>query len=272
MYMGICPHTERKEGKTLLCTIQQLQEYELEMVKYVTDICDRHNIPYYLHAGSALGAIRHKGPIPWDYDTDIMVPENEIKRFILVVGAELPDKYYVNTMDNDDEYYTLFPRIGLSGYSTEELHLDVFRMIGAPESVSAQKKLVKRAAFLRKCVMCKVRKKGDLNRKERILKTALLPIPKSVIVRLFDRLCNAVPFDQAKWVTNPFGRYGMKNMFRKEVYGKGVMVEYGGMQVRVAEQTDFYLKQYYKDYTKLPPEDKRKKAMEMIYTVEEKHV
>lgn len=256
----------------MLCTIQQLQQYELEMVKYVTQICDRHNIPYYLHAGSALGAIRHKGPIPWDYDTDIMVPENEIKRFILAVGAELPEKYYVNTMDNDESYYTLFPRIGLKGYTTDELHLDVFRMIGAPENVKAQKWLVKCTAFLRKCVMCKVQPVSALDRKMRILRTALLPVSKSTLVRLFDKICNEVPFEKAKWVTNPFGRYGMKNMFRKEVYGKGVMVEYAGMQVRVAEQTDFYLKQYYKDYMKLPSEASRKKAMEAIYTVEEKHV
>ena len=254
------------------CTIQQLQQYELEMVKYVTEICDRHNIPYFLHAGSALGAIRHKGPIPWDYDTDIMVPENEIKRFILAVGAELPDKFYVDTMEENEAYYTLFPRIGLRGYSTEKLHLDVFRMIGAPNDVASQKKLVRRAAALRMCMRCKIQPWEELSPKRRTLKVVLFPVPKKVIVNMFDRLCNAVPFEKAAWVTNPFGRYGMKNMFRKEVYGKGVMVEYAGMQVRVAEQTDFYLKQYYKDYTKLPPEEQRKKAMEATYTVEERHV
>ena len=254
------------------CTIQQLQAYELEMVKYVTEICDRHNIPYFLHAGSALGAIRHKGPIPWDYDTDIMVPENEIKRFILAVGAELPDKYYVDTMEEDESCYTLFPRIGLTGYSTKELHVDVFRMIGAPDDVAAQKKLLKKCAFLRMCMRCKVKPWESMHLNMKVLKAVLLPIPKHMLASAFDKLCNAVPFEKANWVTNPFGRYGMKNMFRKEVYGKGIMVEYGGMQVRVAEQTDFYLKQYYKDYMKLPPEAERKKAMEATYTVEERNV
>ena len=66
---------------------------------------------------------------------------------------------------------------------------------------------------------------------------------------------------------NPSGKYGQKNIFRKEVYGQGCMWELDGLQVRIPSEYDFYLKQYYKDYMQTPPEDQISKEMRMQFDV-----
>ena len=78
--------------KTRIIDIKEIQSLETEMLSHVNRICKKHNITYYMHAGTALGAIRHKGPIPWDDDVDIIVPINEIDFFVDIMRKELPDK------------------------------------------------------------------------------------------------------------------------------------------------------------------------------------
>lgn len=74
----------------------------------------------------------------------------------------------------------------------------------------------------------------------------------------FDNLCNLYPYNEAIYVTNPSGHYGVKNIIPKSYYGKGFVVNYSGVEVKIPEQYDAYLRNYYGDYMQLPPEDKRK--------------
>ncbi|MBR6159216.1 MAG: LicD family protein, partial [Lachnospiraceae bacterium] len=77
-------------------TLTQVQSEVMKILEATINICDRNDILYYAQAGTVLGAIRHHGPIPWDYDADIIVPNNLINRFVECVSRELPDKYYVD--------------------------------------------------------------------------------------------------------------------------------------------------------------------------------
>ena len=83
-------------------SLQELQDLETEMLKVVAEICERHNIDYYLAYGTALGAVRHQGPIPWDNDADIALPNYQLDCFIEVMNRELPDKFYLR-------FITIFP-------------------------------------------------------------------------------------------------------------------------------------------------------------------
>ena len=103
-----------------------------EMLKTVAEICEKNNIRWYMAYGSTLGAIRHGGPIPWDYDIDIYVPECDLDTFLSAMKRELPSKYWVDYREGRGPYRA-FPRIGLTGYETEILHIDVYRLGGLPD-------------------------------------------------------------------------------------------------------------------------------------------
>jgi lipopolysaccharide cholinephosphotransferase len=252
-------------------SIQKMQEIEKELMAITVSICDRNNITYYCQAGTVLGAVRHKGPIPWDYDADIIVPENEIDRFVECMIHELPPKYYVDYYKIDDKTLRQFPRIGLRGYSTNKLHLDVFRLIGLPNDESEQLKLIEEARYYTKSNALMRQPFWKLLLKGKFLfafgKLGVGKYSRMYFIEEFNKLCNRYLYSTASFVMNPSGKYGKKNIFRKEVYGQGVIAEYEGLSVRIPDQTDFYLKQYYGDYMKYPPQEYIDSEMSKIFDI-----
>lgn len=60
----------------------ELQEVEFQLLKTFVEFCEKHNLKYFLVGGSALGAVRHQGFIPWDDDVDVALPREDYDRFI----------------------------------------------------------------------------------------------------------------------------------------------------------------------------------------------
>lgn len=93
---------ERQCGETVLRSIQLV---ELRILKVVDFICSKHRITYWLDGGTLLGAVRHKGFIPWDDDVDIVMPRQDFVRFIEAARAELPSDFEIDAattmVDND---------------------------------------------------------------------------------------------------------------------------------------------------------------------------
>ena len=74
-------------------TLRDLQLTELGIFKEIAALCERHNIPYYAMAGTALGAVRHKGFIPWDDDMDLGIPRPYYEKFAEAAKKELPEYF-----------------------------------------------------------------------------------------------------------------------------------------------------------------------------------
>ena len=81
----------------------------LQMLKDIDVICRKHKIPYWLNGGSALGAYRHKGFIPWNDDADIAMMYEDYLRFIKALQEDLPDGYYFQCFETHKEYNVLIP-------------------------------------------------------------------------------------------------------------------------------------------------------------------
>lgn len=75
--------------------LQQHQAVMLDMLRKVDAICKKHNIPYMLFSGTALGAVRHGGFIPWDDDLDVIMLRSDYRRFLRLASAELGEKYFL---------------------------------------------------------------------------------------------------------------------------------------------------------------------------------
>ncbi|KAF0226419.1 MAG: LICD family protein [Erysipelotrichaceae bacterium] len=89
-------------------TIHDVQMVLLEMLKDIDKVCREHDIPYFLNGGSALGAVRHKGFIPWDDDADISMMIKDYRRF-QAIAHHLGDKYVIHCFETCNRYNVLIP-------------------------------------------------------------------------------------------------------------------------------------------------------------------
>ena len=85
-------------------TIAAAQKVMLEILQEIHKICVENNITYWLEAGTLLGAVRHKGFIPWDDDCDISMPRADYEKFLKVARSKLPKDMFLQTKDTDKEY------------------------------------------------------------------------------------------------------------------------------------------------------------------------
>ena len=78
-----------------------LKKIMLNMMKIVHNICEKHGIDYFLWDGTLLGAVRHKGFIPWDDDVDLAMMRDDYERFFEICKSELPDGYSITSPVSD---------------------------------------------------------------------------------------------------------------------------------------------------------------------------
>ena len=81
--------------------LNKLHELQLEMLQDLQTICEKYNLQYFAVFGTALGAVRHKGFIPWDDDIDVGMLRKDYEVFIQVVEKEIGDKYQIMTPEVD---------------------------------------------------------------------------------------------------------------------------------------------------------------------------
>ena len=106
-----------KEDGTSI-TVRDVQLVLLEMLKNIDALCKKHNIRYWLTGGSALGAVRHKGFIPWDDDADIGMLREDYEKFQRVVH-ELGDAYITQCLETHSEYNVLVPPMKVLDHVSE---------------------------------------------------------------------------------------------------------------------------------------------------------
>ena len=96
-----------EDGTEIL--VSDVHRVLMEMIKVIDPICQKHEIPYFLNGGSALGAVRHQGFIPWDDDMDIAMMRSDYLRFIEALKQDLPEGYCFQCFDTHKEYNVLIP-------------------------------------------------------------------------------------------------------------------------------------------------------------------
>ena len=254
-------------------TIEELQKYGSEMLRTVSEICEKNNIQWYMAYGSMLAAIRHQGPIPWDYDIDIYVPEKELKRFLSVLRKELPDKYWIDFRDGDCP--RAFPRIGLNGYETEILHIDVYRLGGLPNKPFQFKCFVWYSRFLFVSWKAKTldidfyykdTKRRCVSKTIRLL-TAFLPV--NWLLQQMDKQAGKIDFDKAEIVASPITTMSRKQMIDRHVFDDSILVKYENFDVRVPHDYEKYLETVFGNWKQLPPIEEREAPFRKTYILKE---
>ena len=126
-----------------------LKELELNILKNIAEFCDKNKMRYYLCGGTLLGAVRHKGFIPWDDDMDIAMPREDYIKFQKSYNG-YSDRYVVNGIENNEQWHMPFARVEdldtvlyehtlKPKYEKCHVFVDVFPIDGIPKNHVAEK-------------------------------------------------------------------------------------------------------------------------------------
>lgn len=125
---------------------RNLQLKLLEMAKYIDKLCRENDIEYYLAYGSCLGAVRHKGFIPWDDDFDIAMTLENYNKFCEVCKTQLDtETYFLQNLETEPNYYLSFAKLrNIKTVLIEErnkdanitygVYIDIFPLVGIPQN------------------------------------------------------------------------------------------------------------------------------------------
>ena len=96
----------------MICNdLRSIQLLQLSMLKELDRICRKHNIKYWLEAGTLLGAVRHGGFIPWDDDLDVAMLSDDYHKFLSVAEKELPDSIFLQTKASDPSSFHNYAKL-----------------------------------------------------------------------------------------------------------------------------------------------------------------
>ena len=95
---------EEREGFLVKSDMKRAWAMQMEILKNIEEVCDRHGINYFSFWGTMLGAVRHKGFVPWDDDMDIMMKREDYEMFVEVAPKELPEGFSLLSIYNEHEW------------------------------------------------------------------------------------------------------------------------------------------------------------------------
>ena len=258
---------------------EKLHQVDLSIVREVVKICNKHNLSYYMLGGTMLGAIRHKGFIPWDDDIDLGMPRKHYEKFLEIAPNELPKNLQVVNYRNTPSYQYYITRIQDSRFKVIEERIgndskythaaiDIFPIDGTPNNSLLRKIFFFRVLFHRALMSISYKDSIDRKRKRGVAEKILLwtmetlPIhqvidPYKEIVKI-DKLLSSQNIDNSKFIGNIMGAYRTREIVPKEWYGKGTLYQFEDIELVGFDKYDEYLTYTYGDYMQLPPTEQRK--------------
>ncbi|MBQ9657922.1 MAG: LicD family protein [Clostridia bacterium] len=249
-----------------ITSLDELKKIELEIMKKIHDFCVEKDITYFLAYGTLIGAIRHKGFIPWDDDIDILMKREDYNKFLrefpkwcvdkkLAIANPYTKPYYGRPMTKVFDTRTYLIEPDFRDDDPYGVFVDVWVLDGVPEEK-------KRKSFLNKVKRYKrllFASCYKLNKKLGILKNvaiffAKILNPKKIVIQ-FDQIASENPFDCSDQVICCMGIGPVT--FNREDFSDKILVDFEDARFFAPIGYDRILRASYGDYKELPPEKDR---------------
>lgn len=259
--------------------VKRLKRCLLSIYKDIARVCEKYGLICMLGGGSALGAVRHKGFIPWDDDMDLMMPRKDYERFISLFDKELGDGYKIaSPYSGNSNYFVQVIKKNTFVRSLNEtegggVRIDIFPIDVAPRSVvSRYMRHYLSIACRGICFSAKAYRANDDDFKrvmQRKTMSSLMYwsimmigftvswIPVNYWCKLFDRIVSKRSVSEYSTIAHGRNLY-MGELLKTNVFFPPSKGEFEGMEIFLPNYPDVYLRNLYGDnYMELPPVEKR---------------
>ena len=269
----------------------ELKQLELDILDYVARFCEEHEITYWLDFGTLIGAVRHKGYIPWDDDIDISMMSADYDKFIRLFTSEQTGKYELCCPENDSECGLLFGQVmnkktllyehqkisrdpDPARFINKKHHavkIDIFIYDNAPDDDDELRKIFRKRDFYRRITDWRTKKRrpqGNLFRRTcayaiRFLnKIIFSPLPVNYFLKKATKIFRKYESVRTKRVAC-FTSWQSVAVDR-HIFDSFIDVDFEGRKYKAPSGYDELLRAHYGDYMQLPPVEERVAKHEFI--------
>ena len=255
------------------------KEYDailIRILRKIKEICDQNGIRWFLAYGSCLGAVRHKGIIPWDDDIDICMPRPDYDRFIEICRNSDMDGIELCMTDTTPGHFEYFARIAdknttllfsLDRPFVTGIYIDIFPLEGAGDgniSRNYDKFMFwqrihhfSRSYFSRKIIIDWVKSRKILHCMLALATSVLRKPLQKISLNRIDGIVRKYRFDESEFAVFYIHVYYMKNVIRKSWVEETTLVPFEDMLAPIPKEFDAYLTHLYGDYMTPPPDNKK---------------
>ena len=255
-----------------------IHKIQLGILKRIIEICEEYEIDYFIDSGTALGAVRHKGFIPWDDDIDLGMTRPHYNRFLSVAQEKLGDDYFLQTFHTDPNspfYFAKVRKTGtkfVEGYCRDlDMHHGIFVDV-FPYDHMANNSVLKiwqalGISFFKKIYVSKCVRELSVPQKNffgKIKLTArgmlhflLKPVSKEVLFNALDRTIQRYNGQEGTPVTNWADKKGYWRSMDHDMIHPMKKIEFEHLTVSAINRVDVWLERAYGDYMTYPPECER---------------
>lgn len=261
--------------------LTDLQKKLLHLLEWFHNFCVDNKIRYYALGGTMLGAVRHKGFIPWDDDIDVGIPRDDYEKLRKIALNIKDSRYAFEFPDSLDELFAT-PYAKLYDMSTtlvenyrkmlkRGIFIDIFPLDGTgndeKESLSFYRKAKRKYNFF----MTRV---AAINKNRSFLKNAAIVlsriVPRCICsnrkLRIqMDKFSQSKNFDRSLLGGNIFGNWGYREIMSTSILGNPTKYYFNGITIFGVEKYDEYLTNLYGDWRKLPPKEKQVTHHDFVY-------
>ena len=244
--------------------IHELRQIQIGILDEVHSFCEAHGLRYFLSSGTLIGAVRHKGYIPWDDDIDIYMPREDYEAFLNTYHDKSGRYKAINPRLESDYYYTFAKVVDLrtkmietetEGYEIG-VFMDIFPVDYVTDDLQERERVFKLKKLLYKIRRCKISNANPLRSRLAYWCYKSLPVSAHYVFRLIQRLIVlGIPTHTVCNMTEAGPK--IKGCFPAEDIASSVDIEFEGKLYKTMVGYKDYLERTYGDYMTLPPVEQR---------------
>lgn len=249
-------------------TLEEIQTELLSLLDVFDEFATSHSLRYSLDAGTLLGAVRHKGFIPWDDDLDVIMPRPDFER-MLTLYNEIPEGYNLSQIKTDGATIPFAKFTDLKIGASEALYLesdrylwiDIFPADGMSENEEMNLEAYEKIRDFQQKRMFQTY--PSLNPVMNLVKKPLqvlmnLKMPPAKIAQEMTKIAREYSFETSEWCRDLVWANNPHARLRSEDFNNLVFLDFCGKTFPAIPHWHEYLESQYGDYLELPPEDQRK--------------